>query len=207
MNQPLDLRYSHSDRSRVFRDVRSKPVPEIAQEQCYFLGFRISIAIANDYRYHHALILADDHDSFIQGIKGECKAIHDRSSATYASDIALVFVRNLAMRDPAMNVTIESSNIKTETQKILSKRNDNQFTVLAMRGNTISLLTTHAPDALAAIQLACSNSEHLAEESFKPLEVCQAHPVTKEFDALFQSAAQQIECLIGSAQAAGCCQH
>ena len=196
MNLQSHCRYTHTDRTRVFRDVRSKPMPQIAQEQCYFLGFRISIA--NDYRYHHALILADDHDSFIQGIKGECHAIHDRSSATYASDIALVFMRNLAMRDPDMNATIESYNIKTETQKILSKRDDNQFTVLGMRESKISLVSINASDALTAFQLVRSKIGYQIDNDFKPLEVCQAHPVTKEFDALFQSAAKRIKCLIGN---------
>ena len=196
MNQPLDLRYSHSDRSRVFRDARSKPVPEIAQEQCYFLGFRISIA--NDYLYHHALILADDHDSFNQGIKGEYDAILSRTSATYTSNIALVFVRNLLMQDPALINTVDSDNFKTETQKILSKRDDNQFTVLGMRESKVSLVSINASDALAAFQLVRSKIGYQIDNDFKPLEVCQAHPVTKEFDALFQSAAKRIKCLIGN---------
>lgn len=205
MNQQSNFRYNHTDRSRVFRDLRSKPVPEITQEQCYFLGFRISIA--NDYLYHHALILADDHDSFNQGIKGEYDAILSRTSATYTSNIALVFVRNLLMQDPALINTVDSDNFKTETQKILSKRDDNQFTVLGMRESKVSLVNINASDALAAFQLVRSKIGYQIDNDFKLLEVCQAHPVTKEFDALFQSAAKQIECLIGSVQAAGCCLH
>ena len=187
MNQQLDLRYSHFDRSRIFRDVRSKPLPEIEQEQCYFLGFRI--AIAHGYRYHHALILADDHDSLIKGVKGEYKAIHEQSSESL-SNIALVFMRNMAMQDHEMNMTIVNSNIQAETEKILNKRDDNQFTVLGLQEDVVRLMSTNASDALNAIQIARSQSDKL-------LEVCQAHPVTKEFDALFKLAAQRIECLIG----------
>ena len=196
MNQQLNFRYNHTDRSRVFRDLRSKPVPEITEEQCYFLGFRISIA--NDYLYHHALILADDHDSFNQGIKGEYDAILSRTSATYTSNIALVFVRNLLMQDPALINTVDSDNFKTETQKILSKRDDNQFIVLGMRESKVSLVSINASDALAAFQLVRSKIGYQIDNDFKPLEVCQAHPVTKEFDALFQSAAKRIKCLIGN---------
>jgi hypothetical protein len=196
MNQQLNFRYNHTDRSRVFRDLRSKPVPEITQEQCYFLGFRISIA--NDYLYHHALILADDHDSFNQGIKGEYDAILSRTSATYTSNIALVFVRNLLMQDPALINTVDSDNFKTETQKILSKRDDNQFTVLGMRESKVSLVSINTSDALTAFQLVRSKIGYQIDNDFKPLEVCQAHPVTKEFDALFQSAAKRIKCLIGN---------
>lgn len=196
MNQQLNFRYNHTDRSRVFRDLRSKPVPEITQEQCYFLGFRISIA--NDYLYHHALILADDHDSFNQGIKGEYDAILSRTSATYTSNIALVFVRNLLMQDPALINTVDSDNFKTETQKILSKRDDNQFIVLGMRESKVSLVSINTSDALTAFQLVRSKIGYQIDNDFKPLEVCQAHPVTKEFDALFQSAAKRIKCLIGN---------
>ncbi len=194
MNQQLDLRYSHFDCSRIFRDVRSKPLPEIEQEQCYFLGFRI--AIAHGYRYHHALILADDHDSLIKGVKGEYKAIQERSKAIQErsseslSNIALVFMRNMAMQDHEMNMTIVNSNIQAETEKILNKRDDNQFTVLGLQEDVVRLMSINASDALNAIQLARSQSDKL-------LEVCQAHPVTKEFDVLFKLAAHRIKCLIG----------
>ena len=191
MNQQLDLRYSHFDCSRIFIDVRSKPLPEIEQEQCYFLGFRI--AIVHGYRYHHALILADDYDSLIKGVKGEYKAIQERSSESL-SNIALVFMRNMAMHDHEMNMTIVNSNIQTETEKILNKRDDNQFTVLGLQEDVVRLMSTNASDALNAIQLARSQSDKL-------LEVCQAHPVTKEFDVLFKLAAHRIKCLIGSTPA------
>ncbi len=200
MNTQLDYHYHHSDQSRVFRDVRRKPAPEIAQDQCYFLGFRI--AIANDYRYEHALILADDHDSLIQGIRGEIDAIQSRSSAAYARKIAVVFVRSLLMHDPAISSTVERLNMKAESREVLSRRDDNQFTLLHMREDRFRLAAIKTSDALAAIQLA-HKSDQLAGNAFKPLEVCQAHPVTGEFDALFQSTAKRIQCLIGSLPAEG----
>ncbi|MGA8864348.1 MAG: hypothetical protein WBM09_11675 [Gallionella sp.] len=195
MNPQLNLHYRHSDQSRVFRDVRRKPVPDIAQDQCYFLGFRI--AIAHDYRYEHALIVADDHDSLIQGIRAEINAIQGRSSAAYASDIAVVFVRSLLMHDPAISSTVERLNMKAESREVLSRRDDNQFTLLHRRQDRFRLAAIKTSDALAAIQHA-HKSDQLAGNDFKPLEVCQAHPVTTEFEALFQSTAKRIQCLIGS---------
>jgi hypothetical protein len=109
-----------------------------------------------------------------------------------------VFVRNLLMQDPALINTVDSDNFKTETQKILSKRDDNQFIVLGMRESKVSLVSINASDALAAFQLVRSKIGYQIDNDFKPLEVCQAHPVTKEFDALFQSAAKRIKCLIGN---------
>lgn len=199
MNQQSLFRYNHSDRTRVFRDVRKSPVPEIAQEQCYFVGLRISIE--SRYRYHHTLILADDHDSFVHGIKGEFNAILDQSPATYARDIALVFMRNLVMQDPAMIDSVDRCNIKTEIQKLLSKRDDNQFTVFGKLGESICLVNENTSDALAAIQTARRKSAQLTGKNFRPLEVCQAHPVTKEFDDLFHTTANRIMSLIGSVSA------
>lgn len=199
MNQQSLFRYSHSDRTRVFRDMRKSPVPEISQEQCYFVGFRISIE--SSYRYHHALILADDHDSFVHGIRGEFNAILDQSPATYARDIALVFMRNLVMQDPAMIDSVDRCNIKTEIQKLLSKRDDNQFTVFGRLGESICLANANTSDALTAIQTARRKSAQLAGKNFRPLEVCQAHPVTKEFDTLFHTTSNRIMSLIGSVSA------
>ncbi len=201
MNPQSHCRYTHTDRTRVFRDVRSKPMPEITQEQCYFLGFRISVEHA--YRYHDALVLADDHDSLLVGIAKECEAIHDGSPETYARDIALVFVRNLKMNDPQMIGSVDSCNITTEIQKTLSRRDDNQFTVVGMLGEGICLVNEKASDALAAIQHARCQGANLAGKDFMPLEVCQAHPVTKEFDALFDTVAKRIMALVGSVSTEG----
>lgn len=196
MNQQSLFRYNHSDRTRVFRDMRRSPVPQISQEQCYFVSFRISIE--SSYRYHHALILADDHDSFVHGIRGEFNAILDQSPVTFARDIALVFMRNLVMQDHAMIDSVDRCNIKTEIQKLLSKRDDNQFTVLGRLGESICLVNENTSDALAAIQTVRRKSAQLAGKSFMPLEVCQAHPVTKEFDALFHKTANRIMSLVGN---------
>lgn len=196
MNSQLDLRYHHTEHSRVFRDVRNKPVAEIAPEQCYFLGFRISIA--NDYHYQHALVLADNYAALNRGVQEERDAIFCQSSATYARDITLVFVRNLEMFTPFMLDLAEHSSIQSDVQRVLSRRDDNQFTVLGQRGNSVTLMSIQTSDALTAIQLAYNKTAHMSSDELKPLEVLQAHPVTQEFDVLFLATAKRIQYLISS---------
>ncbi|KXS31864.1 MAG: hypothetical protein AWT59_1996 [Candidatus Gallionella acididurans] len=70
--------------------------------------------------------------------------------------------------------------------------------MFGMRGECIFLIPAKASDALGAVQVARHGSAMQAKD-FKPLEVCQAHPVTKEFDALFQITVNRIKALAGSA--------
>ncbi len=177
LNQPSSFRYAHIDRTCVPRDVRRKAGQEIVREHCYFIGFRISAE--SGVHYQQALILADDHESLIDGIKEECNKILDQRLATSLNDIEPMFVRNMMMRDPAMIASINACGINTEIQEILSRRDDNQFTVFGMLGNEqICLIPEKAHDALTAMRLARWQSVKLAGKNFTPLDVRQAHPVT-----------------------------
>jgi hypothetical protein len=196
MNQPSNFRYTHSDHTRVLRDVRSSLLPEVTLAQFYFTGFRIDTADGVVYR--RAMIMADDYDSFAAGVSEERHAIQELHPAICRDDIALVFMRNLGMQDPQLVDSIVRHNIDADARKMLARRDDNLFTVFGLLGESICLIPEMASDALAAVQMARCQSIKLAGKNFMPLEVCQAHPVTREFDALFDTVANRIMALVGS---------
>lgn len=201
MNPQLNFRYRHSDHTRVLRDVRHSLLPEVSWARFYFTGLRIDTE--EGVLYRHALIVADDYDAFAAGISDERNAILEQHSATSRDAVALVFVRNLLVQDSQMIDSISHHHIDSDIEQMLSKRDDNRFSVFGRLGEAICLIPVTARDALAAIQIARYQSALLAGKDFMPLEVRQAHPVTKEFDALFQSTAKRIQCLIDSVPAEG----
>ncbi len=69
MKQPAPFRYLQADQPCATRDMRKKHEMEIASEHCYFVGFRITAE--NVMSYQQALILADDYESLVIGIKEE----------------------------------------------------------------------------------------------------------------------------------------
>lgn len=77
MNKSLQLRYVHADHTRVLKDVRRDPSSEIIWKHIFYVGFSIKGRNDGNGHYHHALILADDYDSFLDGVAGEIKAISD----------------------------------------------------------------------------------------------------------------------------------
>jgi hypothetical protein len=175
---------------------------EIARDHCYFIGFRITAE--NAMRYSHALILADDYESLINGINEERNSILDHQLASSLSDIEPVFVRSLLMQDQVLIASIDAYGINTQIQEILSRRDDHRFAVLGMLGNEeICLIPEEAHDALAAMRLARWESIKLAVKNFQPLDVRQAHPVTREFDALFHQVAGWFIKLIGDSYGTG----
>lgn len=194
-NQRLQLRYAHTDRTRVLKDVRKKRTSELALDQIYFVGFRINGG--RDGRYHHALIIADDYDSFLDGIAGEFNAILSQPSAASVKDIALVFVRNLMILDPELVAAAESQNITSEIQEELIRRDDNQYLVYGLIGEErICLVKVKASDALLAIDRARRSVMAKHQKELLPLEVCQPHPVTAECCALFDATAERIKPLL-----------
>ena len=197
MNQPLPYRYIQAGQLCVIRDMRKKHEMEIAREHCYFIGLRITVG--NAMRYQHALILADDYESLVNGINGERNTILNQKVTASLNDIEPVFVRNLIMQDPAMVDSINSCGINTEIQEILSRRDDHRFTVFGKLGNEeICLIPEEAHDALAAMRLARLESVKLAVKKFQPLDVRQAHPATREFEVQFHLVADRFVKLVES---------
>ena len=202
MNPPMPFRYIQANQSCVTRDIRKKHEMEIAREHCYFIGLRITAE--NAMCSWHALILADDYESLVIGINEERNSILDQQLATSLNDIEPVFVRSLLMQDQIMIASIDAYGINTEMQEILSRRNDHRFTVFGILGNEeICLIPENAHDALAAMRLARWESTKLAAKDFQPLDVRQAHPVTREFDALFNQVAEQFITLAESLHGTG----
>lgn len=182
--------------------MRKKHEMEIAREHCYFIGFRITAD--NVMRYQHALILADDYESLAIGIIEERNTILDQQLATSLNNIEPVFVRSLLMQDQVMIASADACGINTEIKEFLSKRDDYRFTVFGKLGNEeICLIPEVAHDALTAMRLARWESMKLAGKNFQPLDVRQAHPVTKEFEALFHQVAGRFMILVDGSSGPG----
>ena len=198
MKQQVQLRYPHLDHSKFLRDVRYIREPAIALENCYFLGFRI--AIENSYRYSHATIVADDYDAIIEGIVEEFNDIMDQQAVSSPRDIALVFVRSLVMQDPAKLRAIGYHYIQPDIQKSLFKRDDELFSVFGKIADDVFLSPVTTSDALTALKVVRYKCATQILKDFIPLEICQAHPVTLEFEILFNRVAKRIRLLINAEQ-------
>ena len=198
----MPFHYIQAEQPCVTRDVRKKHEMKIAREHCYFIGFRIMAK--NTIRYRYALILADDYETLVIGINEERNTILDQQLATSLNDIEPVFVRSLLMQDQVMIASVDASGINTEMKEILSRRDDYRFTVFGMLGyEEICLIPEEAHDALTAMRLARWESIKLVVKDFQPLDVRQAHPVTREFDALFHQVAGQFMKLVDGSYGTG----
>jgi hypothetical protein len=202
LSRPSPFRHDHSDGSRVPRDVRKRSAQDIAPAHCHFLGFRVSVE--NVERYHDALILADNHDSFVYGIDEARRAIREQHGGSRVRAIDLVYVRNLAMMEPAMDDAFDRDGIEADAQGTLSSRNGHPFTVFGILGECAThLMRVTALDALTALRIArCKCSKQFCR-NFQPLDVRHAHPVTREFDALFQIMADRFMTLAGASNDTG----
>ena len=201
MNPQTTLRYPHSAHPPLLRDMRKQHDVEINLDHCYFMGFRISTD--TDSRYHHSLLLADDYDSLLQGIKTTLNTLLEKQCHYFDCDVALIFLRSLKIQSAAIAHSRQGHKMETEMQNMLSRRDDHKFAVFGMFDDGVFLEQTYARDALAAIELAYSRCPKESQKEFLPLEICQAHPVTKEFDSLFLLVAHQLKRLIGASLSEG----
>lgn len=205
-NPITQLHYAHSDRTRQLKDVRKRRSSEIAQDQIYFVGFRIESG--REIRYLHALIMADDYDSFLNGVAAEINTILDQSTVTRARDISLVFVRNLMILDPELAAATASQNIARDIQVELTRRDDDQYLVYCMAGEEkVCLIKLKAGNALLAIGKARQAVMAKYQKELLLLEVCQLHPVTAECHALFAATAERIKPFLNSDVAGGAYVH
>jgi hypothetical protein len=195
MNQQLQLRYSHTDQTCKPIDKRRLTIPQITLAHYHFTGFQIPTETS--HRYQHYLIVADDYDSLLYGLEEANRMMMERLPVVSRSDIGLVYLRNLTITDQSMINGEQFSDIKSESRAFLSKRDDNQYTVLGLQGKEICLIPKSSKDALSAIRILRCQTATQQGKFFTPLEVCQAHPVTKEFDALFNTVANRVKILLG----------
>ena len=203
---PMQFRYNHLEQPRVLKDVRTKYISTIEQDQVYFVGFRIA-AKSGDV-YHHAMIIADNFDAFLEGLAGEYNAIMALYLVTFRSDITLIFVRNLMMTSPEVIATAEQHNITSEIQDCLSKRDDSKFTLFGTIGDDmISVAQIEGRDGLFAIGQVRSQIMQDHGKEFMVLDLCQAHPIRHEFNALFDEEVVRFKSLVDDNSTGSCYVH
>lgn len=195
VNQEVPLHYRHDDHTKVLRDVRKTRSVDVPYEQVFYVVF--SIWYAWELHYHHAVILADDDESFTKGIAEETQLIVDRQLACYKTDVSVVFVRSLLMQRQDIKDSATETNIRAEIQDGVSPRNDDKFMAVGLfDDNALILITVEAGDALKAIEIVRKMFLYHHQKKFTPIEICQAHPVTAECYVLFDIAAPRIKALI-----------
>lgn len=195
LNLVLQYRYPHLEQPHVLKDVRKKPLLDIQQDHVYFVGFRISAKTGDIY--HHAMIIADEVDAFFDGIAGEYNAIMDRDLVNFHSDIAVIFVRNMMMLNTELLAEAEEDNFITKAQEYLSKRDDELFTVFGLIGErNFCLMPVASQNGLRALEAARKKVRQLYGEELMPLELCQAHPIRHEFDAMFAEETKRFNSLL-----------
>ena len=119
MNTPLPkFRYQHLAPPRVLKDARKNRKSDIVPAQVYFVGFRI--AAKSGDQYHHAMILANDFNDFLDGVAGEFNTILNQSVVSFRYDISVIFVRNMLVLDTEVIQITERHNINAEIQNALS---------------------------------------------------------------------------------------
>ncbi len=189
------FKYKHTGMERMPIDVRKKRSQQVAMVDCYFLGFRIKDV--GDYRYHHAWIMADDHEQFMYGLSIELDRILDKYPLLSGNDVDLIHVQNLQFRH--MNLTdANRASIHNEVQFVIGVRDDKRFAFLGFEpgdGNIV-LSDCSTVNAKNAVQLGRHQWMQQIGKPTKVLAVLQAHPVVKEFDVLFSMEAELIESVI-----------
>lgn len=194
MNQ-LARQYVHTDHTRVMKDVRKRRATEIVCKQIFHVGFCIQSHATETY--HHAVIIADEHGSFINGIALELNSLIDCAPHIRITDAKLVFVRNMMLLDPELRQSADAFDIPTEILNEVGSADEEQYLVFGMVGNErICLIKLPAESALHAIDLARSSVRIKHKKELLPLEVCLSHPVTTECYAMFDAAAERIKALI-----------
>lgn len=191
MHQLSNFRYKHSSLGIIPMDCRLKQSDTVVMRHLYFLGFKSTLDYVDEY--HHALILADDHTTLLEGLEREMGLISKLRPGLAQSDISLVFVRNLLMREPTLVSDEERELMTNSVKEKLVQRNDDQFVLLGMLGREKVILMDYVTtDALAALRLARFHSANQFGKSISPLDICQAHPVTKEFEKIYEQQAEYI---------------
>jgi hypothetical protein len=196
------LRYEHSGSCKVIVDARQKPTPDISIDDCYFLGFRLTCE--GTLRFHHAWIIANDHEAFLTGLRAEGESLSDRYPDMRVLEVDLVFMHNLRTQKQEYL----SKEVKQEVgRKIglkLNRRDDEHFAVLGIADDKLcEVVDFRVKDALMAIRMTRSHSLKICGKKLVPLAVCQAHPVNQEFDMLFHQEAKLIYALLCTEAAGG----
>lgn len=199
MNTNIDVpltpfRYPHFDHSQLMIDLRTQPKATILSAHCYFVGFRVSVV--SGYDYYHALILAEDYEALNKGIEMERDQILAYYPHLYSMDIAPVYIRTMNSEDASLLSDEGRTLISDHLKQVLKKRDDHQFVILGLKGEqNMSCVELQSADAWTAMRSLKQQLSRIDSDQFKPLQVCQAHPVTSEFVTLFHQVAKRFAML------------
>jgi hypothetical protein len=184
------------------RDVRKNRTTTIAWANFYFVGFKINATFGE--RYHHALLLADDHDAFLNGIAAEHLELLNHEWITSAQDISVIFIQNLIMQNPALIDKTSQSPAKPKNTSV-PRRNSNAFSVIGFTDhNQYCSLEVDSDDALRAINEANAQVNYAYGAQFKPLLVNQINAVAVDFFNLLNTVVESVkELMSGAATARG----
>ncbi len=197
-----ELHYQHSGGIKLILDGRDQPDPNVPIKDCYFLGFRLSCQ--GEIRYHHTWIIANDHEAFKVALEAATDYLPDSLSNIKIDEFDLVFVHSLRTRSPDFLTKEIKKEASVNIGKALCQRDDEHFAVFGVSDDqTGKVLDFRVKDALMAIRMTRSHSQRLCGKSLQPLIVCQAHPVTPEFDVIFNREAVLVTALICNEAAAG----
>lgn len=197
-----EFHYEHSGGFKLLLDARERSTPEVLIDDCYFLGFRLTSQ--GTVRYHHAWIIANNHQAFLRGLQAEREYLPKSILNLGVDKFDLVFMHNLRTRSSDYMSSEIRQEGSTRIGQALSQRNDEHFAVLGVsEDHWVEVLDFRVKDALMAIRMTRSHSKRICGKTLVPLAVCQAHPVTREFDAIFNRESVLIQTLIGSTTAGG----
>ena len=196
------LRYEHSGGCKVIFDARQKPTKDISIDDCYFLGFRLTCE--GTLRFHHAWIIANDHETFLTGLKAEVHSVSDKYPDMRVLEVELVFMHNLRTQKPDYLSKETKQEVSRKIGLKLNRRDDEHFAVFGIADDkSCEVVDFKAVDALMAIRMTRLHSQKLCGKALLPLAVCQAHPVNQEFDLLFHQEAKLIYVLLCTEAAGG----
>jgi hypothetical protein len=188
--------FEHRGDARVFRDVRHNPGSTVLWDHCYFVGFRVATADGEHYR--HALLIADSHDAFVTGLSQEYLAMVDHVAVRSKRDISLVFMHNLMSRESGLMDAAGPYQVAVDHARPIVRSGNGRFAVVGLSESLrLCVLEVETDNALQAIDDANVLVLEQLDERFKPVLVCQAHPVTLEFYALLEQAVERFRHLVG----------
>ncbi len=195
-----DFKYSHSAIRGMPLDVRVRSGAQAPFMDYYFLGFRIKCA--GDFRYHHAWVVADDHETLALGASLSRDGILEGAPNLSDDDIDLVHVQSLQLRHLGISPD-DTEMIRVQLQDTLEVRNDLRFAYLAYdpAHSNIALSRHLADDALEAAIDGRQTWRDQFGDSTRTWGIFQAHPVMTEFTMLFSLEAPLVEALLGDAPA------
>jgi hypothetical protein len=194
------LHFEHITRtSEIPRDVRKNRAATLEWDHFYFVGFRIDSLYGE--RYHHALILADEHNAFLRGVAAENLKLLDYDWIRSGKDISLIFVQNFMMLNPSLAGKSVQARPKPNGQGLsVPRRNGNAFFVMGITDTyKFCQMEVDSENAIKAIDEANAQLYYEYEARFKPLLITQINTVAADFFNLLNTVLESVKELMGGA--------